>query len=107
MQTEIVFIGHLGSDVELAETKTGKKVATFNVAVNIPGKEKPVWHKVRRWDIKAEQAAEKLHKGIKVFVKGSLTYDSWEDSNKQKHKVAIIEASRVERFKNETVELNM
>lgn len=107
MQSEITFIGHLGNDVELRETKLGKKVATFNVAVNNPGKEKPIWHTVRRWEEKAVAAAEKFQKGTKVVVKGNLTYDTWEDKNKNHRKDAIIEASWVERFKNETVELNI
>lgn len=108
MQTEIVFTGNIGTDVEFIEKENGKKIATFSVGVKSPiNKDKTIWHKVRRWDVKAEETVNKLQKGMRVNVKGHLIYDTWEDGTGNHRKSAVIEANWVERFKNEIIELNM
>jgi len=82
-------IGHLGRDVEMRYTPSGRAVANFSVAVNrqytpreqgqAGGNTETVketyWFRCTAWDKQAEVCNQFLKKGSKVFIEGRLTAD--------------------------------
>ncbi len=113
--SEITMIGFIGNDPELKYTKNNTAVLTLSVGVSerlkatAPKDLKPktFWHKSRRWGKRAETDKTNLKKGDKVFIKGHLIYDSWEDRAGRKHKDAVIEIDYLEKmlFENITISL--
>ena len=114
--SQTILIGHLGADPELRYTKNQNPVVNLSVGVserlpfNAPKdrKAKTFWHKCRRWGLQAESHSTKLKKGDKVFIKGTLVYDVWEDKSGYKHKDAIVEIEHLEKmyFENVTIDMN-
>lgn len=89
----VTMVGTLTSDPELRFTPSGDAVANFTVASNERRYNKAtnsyedgdatflrgtVWRKY------AENVAESLHKGDKVFVTGQLRQKSWEKDNQKR-----------------------
>lgn len=73
-------IGNLGSDPKSVQTKTGKAMATFSVAVTTSAKDgEGNWSNQTQWvgcttfGGFAERALKALHKGSMVLVKGDPT----------------------------------
>ena len=64
--------GRLGSKPELRNTKTGKNVSSFSVAVKNKrgGEETTNWYDVSIWEKQAELAVQLLDKGDLVCVEG-------------------------------------
>ena len=114
--SQVIIIGHLGSDPELRYTKNQNAVVTFSVGVpeklsyNAPKDKKPrtYWHKCRRWGKLAEQHQTMLKKGDKVFIKGTIVYESWEDKANRWHKDTIIEIEHLEKmyFEKMTIDID-
>ena len=113
--SQIVLIGHLGADPELKYTKNQNAVASLSVGVsenlskNSPKDKKPktYWHKCRRWGKSAENLKSTLKKGDKVFLKGTLIYDSWQDKADRWHKDAVIEIEYLEKMYFENVSIDL
>jgi single-strand DNA-binding protein len=113
MMNEITFIGNLGNDPELSYTKNQKPILNFSVAVNRSWKDKEgnlktktIWHKCRRWGNVAEKNNSNLKKGMRVFIKGELSYDSWTDKEQNKRRDAVVEVDYLERFSGEIVKIS-
>jgi len=114
--SQIVIIGHIGNEPELKYTKNQTPVLTLSIGVpdklspnaNSETKPKTHWHKCRRWGKLAEQVKPSLKKGDKLFIKGTLVYDSWQDKKGIYHKDAIIEIEHIEKmyFENMTIDLD-
>lgn len=101
MLNSVQLLGNLGSDPELRVTPTGQNVLNFSVATtesykdrNGQWKENTEWHKVALWGDSATRLAQRLQKGSKVFVQGSIHTESWEKDG-QKHYATRIKAQRV------------
>lgn len=99
---EIRFIGRLAQDPEVRYTKTGKAVASFNVAVPrsyvAPGQEQREatdFIPVVVWGNLAEHCGNTLAKGFKVFVSGRLQVRSYETADNQKRRVTEVVAEFV------------
>lgn len=75
MYHEIEFIGNLGKDPEMRYTPDGKAVTSFSVASS-NRKDETAWFNVTAWEKLAETCNQFLHKGSKVFVKGTLKPDT-------------------------------
>lgn len=113
--SETTLIGHIGTDPELKYTKNQIPVLTLSIGVNerlkpsTPKEVKPktYWHKCRRWGKNAEQNKTLLNKGDKVFIKGHLIYDTWEDKTGRHHKDAIIEIDYLEKMYYENITINL
>jgi single-strand DNA-binding protein len=113
--SQIVIIGHLGVDPDLKYTKN--QTAVMNISVGVPEKLSPkapmdkkpktFWHKCRRWGKQAEQLKPMLKKGDKVFIKGTLIYDSWQDRTGNWHKDAIIEIEHLEKMYFEKISIDL
>ena len=89
---KVLLIGNTGKDPEFTVTQTGRKRASFSLATtkryrdaNGEQKEQTEWHNVVAWG-KTADVIESLgvHKGMPLFIEGSLSYRSWNDQNGQK-----------------------
>ncbi len=113
--SQIIIIGHLGADPDLKYTKN--QTAVLNLSIGVPEKLSPNtpkdkvakthWHRCRRWGKFAEQNAPTLKKGDKVFLKGTLVYDSWQDRSSKWHKDAIIEIEHLEKMYYEKISIDL
>jgi single-strand DNA-binding protein len=92
----VSLIGNLASDVDLRELSGEKKVASFLLAVDRPGKDAGAdFVRVSAWDRQAEVCAEYLAKGRRVAVDGRLRSRSWEEEGKRRSAVEVV-ANRVQ-----------
>lgn len=89
---KVLLIGNTGRDPEFAVTQNGRKRASFSLATsrryrdsNGEQKEQTEWHNVVAWG-KTADVIESLgvHKGMTIFIEGTLSYRSWNDQNGQK-----------------------
>lgn len=80
-----VIDGNLTTDPELKTTGSGKKVSTFNIAINHDTREGEnhdvSYLDIEVWDRTAENCAEYLKKGKKVTILGNLKQDRWKASD--------------------------
>jgi single-strand DNA-binding protein len=87
MRTTVTFEGNLADDPQVRFTPSGKQVTELTVLVNqrrqtsdgewVEGE--PTRHVVRAFKALAENVAESLAKGDRVFVHGTVTTDAWTD----------------------------
>lgn len=92
----VTLIGNLATEVGLREVGTGKKVATFVLAVDRAGRDGGAdFVNVSAWDRQAELCAEYLGKGRRVAVDGRLKSRSWEEDGKRRSAVEVV-ARRIE-----------
>lgn len=86
-------IGNLGKDPEIRSTTTGKKIATFSIAVEDGFGDKLAtnWWDIIAWGELAEFTEKYLKKGKTVSVIGKLQVDSWDDkqTGQKKSKVKL------------------
>lgn len=78
----VTLIGNVGRDPDLQETKGGTKVAHFSLATNRRVSQdrepKTDWHRLTFWNKLAQFAAEHIRTGDRIYVEGTLQYDSYE-----------------------------
>ena len=93
----VTIIGNLASDVELRELGPEKKLATFRLAIDRPGRDAGAdFVGVAVWDKQAETCARHLAKGSRVGIDGRLRSRSWEDSEGKRRSVVEVVANRVD-----------
>jgi len=100
----VQLIGHLGRDPEARFTTTGKKYATFTVAVNRAWKsaegekqEATDWFLINAWGKLGETCLTYLKKGRLVFIEGRLRSERWEDKDSgEPHTRTIVVALNVQ-----------
>lgn len=79
----ILLIGNAGRDAELRYTATGRSVANFSMAVNRrwqvnnEWQEETEWFNVAAWGQQAENVANSVRRGARVFVEGRLSTREW------------------------------
>ena len=78
-------IGNLTRDPELSQTKSGKSVCRFTVAVNRKyvgqsGERETDFFNCTAWGAQADSIAKYCHKGDKVYVRGTVQLRSYEDN---------------------------
>jgi single-strand DNA-binding protein len=76
-------LGNLTKDPEVKETKTGKKVCVFTIAINNRPSDNVLYMDVEAWNKTADNCAKFLSKGRKVMVDGRLHLNSWKNSEGQ------------------------
>lgn len=88
MKNQVQLIGNLGRDIELRETKKGRKFAKFSIATNENYSNQSgdkvtdtQWHNVTAWGKTAEIMAKLLAKGNEVAIEGRLTYSKYDDKD--------------------------
>lgn len=76
-------LGNLTKDPEVKETKTGKKVCVFTIAINNKPSDNVLYIDVEAWNKTADNCAKFLSKGRKVMVDGRLHLNSWKSKEGQ------------------------
>jgi single-strand DNA-binding protein len=66
-------VGNLGAKPELRTTESGKKVATFSIAVNEQKDADPTWFTCKAWEKSAETLMEYADKGTQLIVDARYT----------------------------------
>ena len=93
----VTLIGNLASDVELRELAADKKLATFRLAIDRPGRDAGAdFVGVAVWDKQAEACARHLAKGSRIGIDGRLRSRSWEDSDGKRRSAVEVVANRVD-----------
>lgn len=102
MINKVFLIGNLGSDPESRHTGSGATVTNFNLATTETWKNKDggkethtEWHKVQVWGKQAENCAQYLSKGSKVYVEGKIRTRKWQDRDGNDRYTTEIIASDV------------
>jgi single-strand DNA-binding protein len=87
LKNYVQLMGNLGQDVELKEFESGKKKASFSLAINDyftsnngQKTEKTEWHNIVAWGNLAEKMTDTLGKGDQVIIQGSITNRKYEDN---------------------------
>lgn len=90
----VVVVGNLGKDPEIRATGSGKKVASFSVAVDqgFGDNKKTEWVSCLAWEKLAEFAEKYLKKGKTVALSGTLQTSSWDDkaSGQKRYKTEVV-----------------
>jgi single-strand DNA-binding protein len=93
----VILIGNLATDIELKDVAPDKKVASFLLAVDRPGKDAGAdFVHVATWNRQAEVCDEYLSKGSKIAVDGRLRSRSWEDEDGKRRSAIEVVANRVQ-----------
>lgn len=95
----IALSGRLTAAPEIRTTESGKKVASFSIAVDRPfnGNESQAdFIEIVAWEKKAEFAEKYLGKGRKVIVTGRLQIRTWKAKDGTSRKTAEVIADQVE-----------
>jgi len=76
------FAGNICKDIELRTTQSGKRVASFSVAIN-EGKDKTEFINCVAWEKTAELLKEYCSKGDRLSGTGRIQTRKWEDAQGQ------------------------
>lgn len=91
MLNNVSLVGRAGKDPEIKNFQSGSKVATLNMAVTRPTKEKETdWFTVKIWGNQAEIASKYIKKGHVFGVTGSLRTEEWEKDGTKHSKVVVV-----------------
>ncbi len=102
---KVMLMGNLTGDPEIRQTKSGKPVAGFSLALNRSytaqasgeRREETTYIDIVLWDRLAELTEKFLTKGRKVLLEGRLQEDSWQDKHTgQTRKKIKVVAERME-----------
>ena len=90
----VVVVGNLGKDPEIRSTGSGKKVASFSLAVDqgYGDNKKTEWVNIIAWEKLAELAEKFLKRGKTVALSGYLQTSSWDDkqSGQKRYKTEVV-----------------
>lgn len=77
----ITVVGNLGRDPEIKATPSGKRLASFSVAVDqgYGDKKSTEWVNIVAWDKLADLSEKYLKKGKTIALSGTLQTRSWEN----------------------------
>jgi single-strand DNA-binding protein len=104
LKNKVNLIGNLGKDVDIKETKSGKKLARFSVATNDSyskdgeRQQDTQWHSVIAWGKTADMMALLLKKGNQVAIEGRLSYGSFQDKDGQMRYTTDIVANTFQKL---------
>lgn len=73
---EVIITGNIGKDAEVIQTRDGRGVLTFSVAVNENKEEAPTWYDVFV-NGNYDKMVSYLVKGTRVLVRGRLRAGMW------------------------------
>ena len=100
---KVELIGRVGKDPDVRETRTGKKVARFSLAVNerfINGMGDSVqntnWLSIVVWNDVISKPEDLIKKGACLYVQGKINNRSYLDKDGQKKYVTEIIGSMIE-----------
>jgi single-strand DNA-binding protein len=90
----VTVVGTLGQDPTIRATGSGKRVASFSVAVDqgFGDSKKTEWVNVICWEKLAELTEKFLKKGKTIALSGTLQTSSWDDkaSGQKRYKTEVV-----------------
>jgi single-strand DNA-binding protein len=93
---QVALVGNITDDPELRYTQSGAAVCGFTVAVSHRSKNNGQWQDVNdgffnctAWRSNAENAAQTLKKGMRIFVSGKLVQRTFEVEGQKRQTVEI------------------
>ena len=104
-QNSVILVGRLTRDPELKRTTTSKSVCRFDIAMSSRIKDQvtgewrdsdPTYVPVIVWGDQADRCADRLKKGMPVYIEGRLKSNSWQSSDGTKKSRLEVVASRVQ-----------
>jgi len=91
LRNKVQLIGHVGTDPEIKNFETGKKLANLSLAThevykNDKGEkvEDTQWHRLSAWGKMAEIIEKYVNKGKEIAIEGRLVHRSYEDKSGEK-----------------------
>lgn len=97
LKNKVQLLGNLGSDPEIINLESGRKLAKFAIATNETYRnakgEKVTdtqWHNVIAWNKTAEVIEKYMHKGNEVMIEGKLTSRSYETKEGEKRYITEV-----------------
>ena len=89
---KVILVGNLGADPEMKYTPNGTAICRLRVATTKKWtdkegarQEKTEWHSVTFWRKVAEICGLYLHKGMQVYIEGSLQNDVYEKDGQKRY----------------------
>lgn len=98
MLNHVELLGRLAQEPEIRYTQGGTPVASFDLAVQIPSKNKdtpPDYIPIVCWDKQAEFCGKHLTKGRQIVVEGRITTRKYVGDDGRNHKVVEVTAARL------------
>ena len=94
---QVSLTGNLGDFPEIRYFESGKSKASFRIAVSTGKDKSPDWFDIECWNKSAERAMQRLSKGSRIIVSGSLKQERWQDrqTGVQRSKV-VLNAESIE-----------
>ena len=74
---KFIALGNLTRDPESRETKSGKNVTNFSIAINNKVNDTVTYIDVETWNKSADNCKRFLSKGRRVLVEGRLQLNTW------------------------------
>ena len=98
MLNHVTLLGRLAQDPQVRQTQTGVPVASFDLAVAVPSKDKdtpPDYIPVVCWRETADLVGRYLAKGRQIAVEGRISTRKYTDQDGKNRKVVEVVATRV------------
>ena len=102
LRNKVQLIGHVGSEPEIVNLESGKKLAKFSIATNEHYKNKQgekvtdtQWHNIVAWGKTADLVENYVPKGKEVGIEGKLTSRSYEDKEGNKKWITEVVCSEL------------
>lgn len=98
MFNHVGLLGRLAQEPEIRYTQSGTPVASFDLAVPVPSKDKntpPDYIPIVCWRDLAEFCGRYLTKGRQVVVEGRVSTRKYTGNDGKNHKVVEVTASRI------------
>lgn len=96
LRNRVQLIGNVGSEPQVKEFTSGKKMARFRLATNDVKKVDGVfvkhteWHNVTAWDKFADIAQKNINIGTEVIIQGRVLNNTFKDKNGNLQKISEI-----------------
>lgn len=91
----VSLVGNLATDVELKELGEERRVASFVLALDRPGRDGADFVRIAAWNRQAELCSRYLGRGELVGVEGRLRSRTWEEGGEKRSALEVV-ANRVE-----------
>lgn len=100
MLNSVHLLGRLAQEPEIRYAQSGKAVASFDLAVQVPSRDKnnqtpPEYIPIVCWAEQAEFVGRYLTKGRQIVVDGRITTRKWQDKDGKNHKAVEVTSSRI------------
>lgn len=98
MLNHVTLLGRMAQEAEIRYTTNGTPVASFDLAVQVPSKDRntpPDYIPIVCWRDQAEFCGRYLTKGRQIVVEGRISTRKYTGNDGKNHKVVEVTASRI------------